>query len=318
MAFSLQKTSRPDIEQLLRPYSQSLSEKDRRRFAALAALTLGHGGTRSIAQVLGCAPHTVKDGMRERKQLPDDPAGRRVRTPGGGRKKTAVKHADVLQQVHDTIKDRTAGDPMRQDVVWTDLTPQAMSQSLPDPAVGAGPRLVRRLLDGLGCARRQMRKGFPGGDSPHRDAQFRHLAHRMQAFREAGNPVLRIDTKKKACLGTLSRDGKVSCQQALKACDHAVPSLARGGLIPHGLSDLARHQGWRHGGRSRDTTACACESLRLFGHNDGRRLDPKASALVLLGDGGGSHSGHKPLCTEDLHDVVNDLAVPIRVAHYPA
>jgi len=49
MAFYLQKTYSPAIAQLLRPYYQSLSEKDRRRFAALEAITLGHGGTRSIA-----------------------------------------------------------------------------------------------------------------------------------------------------------------------------------------------------------------------------------------------------------------------------
>ena len=41
MAFYFQKTYRPEIEQLLRQYYQSLSEKDRRRFAALEAIKLG-------------------------------------------------------------------------------------------------------------------------------------------------------------------------------------------------------------------------------------------------------------------------------------
>jgi hypothetical protein len=318
MAFSFQKTYSPDIEQLLRQYYQSLSEKDRRRFAALEAIKLGHGGIRYIAQVLACDPQTVKDGMRELKQLPDDPVGSRVRKPGGGRKKTAVKHTDLIQQVHDTIKDRIAGDPMRQDVVWTDWTPQEISTSLRERAVCAGPRIVRRMLDGLGVARRHMLKVLPGGDSPHRDAQFRHLAHLIQEFLEVGNPVLSIDTKKKECLGTLYRDGKVYCQQALKAFEHDVPSLARGVIIPHGIDDLARNQGWMHVGLSRDTTAFACDSWRLFGHSDGRCLSPHASAILLLGDGGGSNSGHKPLFKEDLQEVVNDLAVPIRVAHYPA
>jgi len=96
------------------------------------------------------------------------------------------------------------------------------------------------------------------------------------------------------------------------------PSLASGVIIPHGIDDLARHQGWMHGGRSRDTTAFACESLRLLWHNDGRRLYPNASAILLWCDGGGRNSGHKHLFKEDLQDVVNDLAVPIRVAHSPA
>jgi Rhodopirellula transposase DDE domain len=318
MAFSFQKTYRPDIEQLLRQYYQSLSEKDRRRLAALEAIKLGHGGIRYIAQVLACDPQTVKDGMRELQQLPDDPAGSRVRKPGGGRKKTEVKHADLIQQVQDTIKDRIAGDPMRQDMVWTDLTPQEISTRLREHAVGAGPRIVRRILDGLGFARRQMLKVLPGGDSPHRDAQFRHLAHLIQEFLAAGNPVLSIDTKKKEYLGTLYRDGKVYCQQALKAFDHDFPSLARGVIIPHGIYDLARNQGWIHVGLSRDTTACACDSLRLFWYSDGRRLYSNASAILLLCDGGGSNSCHKHLFKEDLQALVNDLEVPIRVAHYPA
>src|SRR6266567_4820674 len=137
MAFYFQKSYRPEIEQLLRQYYQSLSAKDRRRFAALEAIQLGHGGIRYMSKVLGCDPQTVKDGMRELKQLPDDPAGSRVRKPGGGRKRTEVKQADLIQQVQDTIKDRPAGDPMRQDVGWTDLTPQEISKSLQDRAVCA-------------------------------------------------------------------------------------------------------------------------------------------------------------------------------------
>jgi hypothetical protein len=177
---------------------------------------------------------------------------------------------------------------------------------------------VRRILDGLGLARRQIAKVLPGGDSPHRGAQFRHLAQLIHEFLDAGNPVLSIDTKKKAFLGTLYRDGKVYCQQALKAFDHDFPSLASGVIIPHGIYDLARNQGWRHVGLSRDTTEFACDSLRLFWHADGQRLYPKASAILLLCDGGGSNSCHKHLFKEDLQGVVNDLAVPIRVAHYPA
>ena len=116
----------------------------------------------------------------------------------------------------------------------------------------------------MGCARRQRLQGLPGGDTPHRDAPCRHLAHLIQALLAVGNPVLSIDTKKKECLGTLYRDGKVYCQQALKAFDHDFPSLASGVIIPHGIYDLARNEGWIHVGLSRDTTAFACDSLRLF------------------------------------------------------
>jgi len=318
MAFDCQKHDAPDIAQLLRQYDQSLSAKDRRRFAAVEALTLGHGGTTDMAHILGCDPHTLPEGLRERKPWPDDPAGQRVRQPGGGRKKTEAQHPAWLQHVPDPIKERSAGDPRRDDVLWTDVTPQERTDRLHAHGVCAGPRMVRRLRETLGLARRQIANVLPGGDSPQRDAPFRPLGHLIQALLAAGNPVVRIETKKKAGLGTLSRHGQVSCQQALQAFAHDVPSLARGVIIPHGLSDLAQHHGGMHGGLSRDTTAFACESLRVFWHSDGRRLSPNASAIVLLCDGGGSHRGYKHRCKEDLQAVVNDLAGPIRVAHSPA
>ena len=139
---------------------------------------------------------------RELKQLPNDPAGPRVRKPGGGRKKTETQHPDVIAQVQRTIDHRTAGDPMRHNLVWTDLTPREIADSLDDQdlSVSISPRIVRRILDTLGFARRQIAKVLPGGETPDRDPQFRHLAHLIQEFQGAGNPILSIDTKKKEWL----------------------------------------------------------------------------------------------------------------------
>ena len=141
MAFHFHKAYPPDIEELLRQYYRSLSEKDRRRFAALEAMKLGHGGTEYIAHVLGCDAKTIREGMGELKQLPDDPAGPRVRKPGGGRKKTETQHPDLITHVQRSIANRTAGDPMRHDLVWTDLTPREIANTLHDQDLSVGPAL---------------------------------------------------------------------------------------------------------------------------------------------------------------------------------
>ena len=70
-----------------RGFFESLSEKDQRRYAALQADQLGHGGIVYVAEVLGCSVQTIGRGIDELDQLPDDPASGRVRRPGGGRKK---------------------------------------------------------------------------------------------------------------------------------------------------------------------------------------------------------------------------------------
>lgn len=77
----------PAIEQRLRDFAQTLSEKDRRRFAAIEASQRGYGGIVYIASVLGCSTKTIERGLKELDQLPNDPAVGRVRRPGAGRKK---------------------------------------------------------------------------------------------------------------------------------------------------------------------------------------------------------------------------------------
>ena len=74
-------------EMLMRNFFQTLNEKDQRRYAAVEARRLGHGGIEYIAEVLGCSTKTISRGIKELEQLPHDPAAGRVRREGAGRKK---------------------------------------------------------------------------------------------------------------------------------------------------------------------------------------------------------------------------------------
>jgi hypothetical protein len=77
----------PAIEKQLRDFAQSLSEKDRRRFAAIEATQRGYGGVSYVARILGCSVRTIERGLKELDHLENDPAAGRVRRPGAGRKK---------------------------------------------------------------------------------------------------------------------------------------------------------------------------------------------------------------------------------------
>jgi hypothetical protein len=54
-----------DIERMMRRLYASLGEKDRRRYAAVEAAKLGHGGIELISQVLECDPKTIRLGQLE-------------------------------------------------------------------------------------------------------------------------------------------------------------------------------------------------------------------------------------------------------------
>ena len=90
MAFSFQSQYEAVMEGRLRAFYETLSEKDQRRFVALEAERLGHGGITYVARVFGCSERTVERGILELPELPQDPAAGRVRRPGGGRKKRST------------------------------------------------------------------------------------------------------------------------------------------------------------------------------------------------------------------------------------
>ena len=75
------------VETNVRDFYETLSEKDRRRFAAVQARQWGYGGVRAMAAVLGCSRRTIERGLAELDELPHDPAVGQVRRPGAGRKK---------------------------------------------------------------------------------------------------------------------------------------------------------------------------------------------------------------------------------------
>ena len=76
----------PELEQTMRQFYASLSEKDRRRYAGVEALKLGQGGRNYIARVLGCSRRTVTKGAHEVSGLSGREVEQRIRQPGGGRK----------------------------------------------------------------------------------------------------------------------------------------------------------------------------------------------------------------------------------------
>jgi hypothetical protein len=71
-----------DVERKMQRFFGWLSEKDRRRYAAVEAAKLGHGGVEYIARILSCDPKTIRQGLRDLEEAEDAAAGR-IRKKGG-------------------------------------------------------------------------------------------------------------------------------------------------------------------------------------------------------------------------------------------
>jgi hypothetical protein len=64
------------VERAMITFYSSLREKDQRRYAAVEAEKLGHGGVEYLSSLLGCDPKTIRQGQADLKALPPVPPER--------------------------------------------------------------------------------------------------------------------------------------------------------------------------------------------------------------------------------------------------
>ena len=184
------------IEQKMQRLYQSLSERDRRRYAAIEAAKLGWGGTSYISALLGCSYTSIRLGLRE---LDDELAmsSERIRANGGGRK-TAFETVEGLDEAFvKVIAEHTAGSPMDESQKWTNLKRQDISQLLESEGKAVSVTVVDQLLKKHHYRKRKAQKRKATGETTQRNEQFENIENIKTSYQAAGNPILSMDTKKK-------------------------------------------------------------------------------------------------------------------------
>jgi len=91
MAITVANKLDADNEKRMHEFAATLTEKDRRRFAAVEAKQQGYGGIEYVAGIIGCSRRTIERGIEELEHLDQDPAAGQVRRPGAGRKKRLAR-----------------------------------------------------------------------------------------------------------------------------------------------------------------------------------------------------------------------------------
>jgi hypothetical protein len=216
------------------------------------------------------------------------------------------------------LEDHTAGDPMRLEVRWTNLSRRQIAKRIGGLGTPVSRHVVSQLLRKHRYRRRKaLKKKTMGPRHPDRNAQFETIARLKKTYLKAGLPVISIDTKKKELLGDFYRDGTIDTQGTIATNDHDFGSAGSGTVIPHGLYDVGRNQGFVHLNTSHDTSELACDSIAAWWEGHGRVSYPGAKKLLVLCDGGGSNSASRYVFKEQLQKLANRLGVEIRVAHYP-
>jgi hypothetical protein len=305
--------------ELLRPL---MTERMRRHWAASEAITLQRGGMTVVAQATGLSRTTIWAGIQELQKpadLGDEPTGpKAVRRPGGGRHTLVDHDPSLVSDLEALVEPTTRGDP-QSPLRWTCKSTRVLADELNRLGHHVGYRTVAALLHDLDYSLQANRKTKEGDSHPDRDAQFAHINRQVRAFQRRGQPVVSVDTKKKELVGNFRNPGREwrrrGDPEQVRSKDFLDQRLGK--VIPEGVSDLSRNEGWVSVGVDHDTAEFATESIRRWWQEMGQPVYPQATELLITADAGGSSSTRSRLWKVSLQGLADALGLQLTVGHFP-
>ncbi|MEU6323642.1 ISAzo13 family transposase [Streptomyces sp. NPDC047009] len=293
-----------------------LDERQRRLLMAAEARGLGHGGVRAVAQAAAVSETTVRKGVFEL-ESGEGPLGR-VRRPGGGRKGVADLNPGLQPALLSLVEPDVWGDPTSP-LRWTVKSTCTLAQELTRAGHRVSADTVAALLREEGFSLQANAKTIEGSQHPDRDAQFRYLNKQARDHRDAGQPVISVDTKKTELVGEFKNNGRqwqpTGEPVPVNVHDFADPQLGK--AVPYGIYDLAANTGWVNVGTDHDTAAFAVESIRRWWHGQGQAAYPQATRLLITADAGGSNGYRTRAWKLELAQLADETGLTITVCHLP-
>jgi hypothetical protein len=295
-----------------------LNERDRRLALATEVRSWGRGGIAAVHRATGSSRSTIRRGCNELDSDAVEGQNRRVRAPGGGRKKAEVADPELLDALESLIEPETRGDP-ESPLRWTTKSTRNLASELTEMGHSVSHPVVAKILHFLRYSLQGTRKKLEGSQHPDRDDQFRYINTLAKEFLAAGDPVISVDTKKKELVGRYAQPGKEWHPQGEPAevSTYDFPSEADGKAIPYGVYDLIDNSAWVSVGIDHDTSVFAVATIKKWWEHMGKEKYPDARRIFITADGGGSN-GHRPwLWKHELAQLATTTGLEIVVSHYP-
>ena len=294
-----------------------LDERARRLVLGMAARAAGEGGTGAVAALTGASWQTVADGAAEVASGDSAPPGR-VRRPGGGRRPLAEGDPGLVPALLALVRDSTRGDP-QSPLVWTTKSVKKLAGEMTAAGRPCSPQTCWRALKAAGFAMQSNSRAAEGRQHPDRDAQFRYIAAQAQEHRDAGQPVISVDSKKREQVGNFGQKGRewAPAGTPVVVASHDFPDKGDGHAIPYGVYDEDANAGFVNVGTDGNTAALAVESVRRWWNLIGKGAYPGATRLLVTCDAGGSNAHSSRAWKTGLAALAAETGLEITVCHFP-
>lgn len=295
----------------------AFTERSRRLWAAAEATALGYGGISLVRTATGLDHKTIRAGIAELTQ-PKNMVSGRIRRLGGGRLSSTAKDPKLWEDLEYLVDPVTRGDP-QSPLRWTSKSCENLASALRAQRHAVSADTVGRLLKRSGYALQANRKTREGSDHPDRDQQFRFIAKTVKDFQRRQQPIISVDTKKKELVGSFKQTGQEwsKTKQPVTVNMHDFPEKTFGKVIPYGIYDLQRNEGWMNVGITHDTAEFAVRSIRTWWQALGQSKYPRARELLITADCGGSNGRRVRLWKQQLQHLADEIGLTIHVRHFP-
>ena len=294
-----------------------LNERARRIWAATEAREAGRGGITLVSRATKISYSTIVRGLHELTSGEEAESGR-VRRRGAGRKRALEKDPHLLADLEALVEPTASGDP-ESPLRWTSKSVRTLAEHLQLRGHEVSHQLVAELLSGAGYSLQGNRKTREGTEHPDRDEQFRYMNRQVKRLQADGQPVISVDTKKKELVGEFKNTGKQwrpkDNPDLVRVHDFLIPE--NGKAIPYGVYDLTRNAGWVSVGIDHDTASFAARTILRWWRKMGHPVYPRANALLITADAGGSNGPRVRLWKWELQQLANRTGLSITVCHFP-
>lgn len=215
------------------------------------------------------------------------------------------------------IEKRKAGSPTNAQIYWIHLKPSRIA-TLFEQQTGnkVSNGLVKRVLKDLDYKYRKLRKSLATGQYNRRNEQF-EIIFELVALMSLDTPIISIDCKKKEQLGLLHRAGKTYCNSPIEVYDHDYSYLSKGKVIPFGIYDMQRNEGFISIGNSHETAAFIKDNLLWWWDHFGIHHYPKAQTILILCDAGGANDYRHYAFKKQMLLLASQIGMDIIICHYP-
>jgi len=215
------------------------------------------------------------------------------------------------------IDKHKAGSPTDPTVFWIHFKPPEIARLfLEQTNIKVSHSLVKRILKQQGFGYRKLSKNIATGQYAQRDAQFK-IIFDLVALMSLDTPIISIDCKKKERLGNLYRAGKLYCTAPVEVFDHDYHNLSQGAVIPHGIYDLQRNEGYMSVGCSYESADFIKDNLLWWWDNYGIHHYPDTKSILILCDAGGGNSYRHHAFKKQMLLLSELIGIDIIICHYP-